>query len=205
MDNRTKRIYAGINKLTYELLDAQQQTLSPSPISLLSYLQKMMESDTFNDIKKFSLRMIVGRYHQCWKMYKTALIVTLLILVSCRKPSCDLEYYEKISGVKFPHNIEVVECHDNAEFVTTAFIKIPLDSINEFLVGGNFKKVNQEFEPDFLGMNWISKQNLVFPNNENLYELNARSKSNTWYYLLDKRTGKLWCEIQYPDWGGTPS
>jgi len=130
--------------------------------------------------------------------------VLLLIITACgSSANCDLAYFERITGVKFPKQIEVIECVDNAEFEINALILLPKDSIKGFLNKTNFKPVPSSFDLDYSMMFLLSEENKNYPDWKYLYEFEGSAHENYWTYLLDIQSGRLWCQISYPDWGGT--
>jgi len=131
-----------------------------------------------------------------------SILTFLLFFFSCTDNNNNLEFYEKVSGVKFPSHYSTIEYFDNGEFITASVFRIGKENISKFISENTFKKVNADFKPDFTGLNYLKKENLKFPSNETLYELSGRTASNTWYFLIDQETGTTWAEIQYPDFAG---
>ncbi|MFH0896214.1 MAG: hypothetical protein V2A54_17410 [Bacteroidota bacterium] len=103
-----------------------------------------------------------------------------------------------------PDGYEVVEYIDNGEFIAAAVIDIPVDKCPDFIKTNHFISVPFNFEISFYGQNYINKENQNFPKDyKQLVFIDDCKGGNSWYYLLDKQTGRLWCQITYPDWGGT--
>lgn len=137
------------------------------------------------------------------KMKPAALLVAIIVLLASCSSTCELDYYENVSGNNLPDDIQIIECVDNAEYITTAALKIKASVVQQFLDHNQFEKVLPDFQPNFTGMYFLKKENIKFPPNDRLYSKFGRTKNNTWYFLIDKDTGKLWAEVMYPDWGGT--
>ncbi|PCH66441.1 MAG: hypothetical protein COC01_07985 [Bacteroidetes bacterium] len=79
------------------------------------------------------------------------LTITMLTLTNCSLPICDLHYYEKTSGIDIPSDIDIIECVDNGEFITTAILRINVKDIQNFLDKNKFERVPANFKINFIG------------------------------------------------------
>ena len=125
------------------------------------------------------------------------------MFISCNSSNCNLDYYETISGIKFPEGIEVIQCVDNMEFMTVAALSASKIDIQKIIEQNSFNKLPFDFEIQFSGNIYLDSINQVYNSNKNLYVKTGRTETNSWNYLIDSNTGMIWAEIQYPDWGGT--
>lgn len=137
------------------------------------------------------------------KMSIRSIIFILVVfgLSSCR-PSFDKDYYERISGIKFPKKIQIIETHDNGEFFTTTSLKVDSLELKAFIKQYKFEQLNKIYPSQFLGQNALKKVLPDFNNLQNLYFKIGSRRKNSWFYVIDLKQQVLWAEIQYPDWGG---
>jgi hypothetical protein len=132
-----------------------------------------------------------------------ALIILTFLLISCdNQIDFDKNYYERISGIKFPKKYSVIETCDNGEFATTTSFRIDSIMLQEFSKTNHFDTVKYPFYLFFMGSNSLKRQKPGLKNKATLLYVSGHSKKNTWLYIIDTKQKMLWVEIQYPDWGG---
>ena len=163
-----------------------------------------------------------------WTSYSGGFLNWALILIlftsifSCKNvktaSSCEFDFFEKTSGIKFPKNVEIIDCEDDLEGLIWLHLKFEEKDANEFIkdfkmhqysdLQGDEKDVfyNQMGSKDqqtidhiqmFMGdsINQITKDKFTY-----LKSLSKKPKGLT--YVLNKESGLFWGQIQYPDWGG---
>jgi hypothetical protein len=134
-------------------------------------------------------------------------LVLLILIIGCL--SCnseidfDRDYYESISGIKFPEKYKVIETWDNGEFVTTTTFKIDSTTLKLFSIKNHFDTVRYPFYFYFIGKNSLKKQKPGLETEDQLLYVAGESKTNTWLYIIDLKKEMLWVEIIYI--GGTPT
>ena len=91
---------------------------------------------------------------------------------------------------------------DNGEFaIVGKYMVKDKNEVQDFIDKNNLTLVENNNKP-FNYDNVLSKENQIDYSKKSLYYLSARSVSNTWYYLINKDTGELWVEVDYPDASG---
>jgi hypothetical protein len=120
---------------------------------------------------------------------------------SCSQ-DCDINFIQETSKIKLPDNYEVIDCYDNLEYVITAVFQVDSSGIGILLKENIFKKAPVNYKLDWFGFNYLDEDNRNIGNNDDLYFLEDCYKSNTWHFLLNTKTGMLWCSVLYPDWSG---
>ena len=129
-----------------------------------------------------------------------ALSLLLFFLHSCS--SFDKEFYERITGIKFPKNYEVIESYDNGEFYTTTSFKVDSLILKEFISEYKFKELEKIYPSQFLGEHGLKKVLPDFSHLENKYYTAGTKGKNSWLYIVDLHKQILWAEVQYPDMAG---
>jgi len=123
-------------------------------------------------------------------------------LFSCRE-GFDKNYYQKITNIKFPDNYELVATIDNGEFKTMTVLDLDKIDCKKFIRDNNFQPIT-DFFPTMNGFIFIDKKIRKLPD-KNVLLMNYHDKESGktgWTYLIDTTTCRLYCEIDYPDWGG---
>lgn len=139
---------------------------------------------------------------------KTRLTYFLLIFATILLASCggfDEEYFEKNSRIKLPEGYKVIEFVDDGEITALAKIQLPKDKVETFissnglepLAQGKFTVLSIRF--GLLGNNKETDTDIP---GRNSYLIKDCGECNCWEYVVDKDTGILWAQIDYPDNGG---
>jgi len=113
--------------------------------------------------------------------------------------SKDLNYYRKITGLKFSNNLRNIEIVDNAEFITCINFKLQPNDLNDFIQINKFRK--QKIEENRLLINqYLTEKHKLTEFSDNLYSVDSLSNQNAWIFLVDSLKAEVWGQILYPDW-----
>lgn len=130
--------------------------------------------------------------------------ILFLSLTGCDKTGCNLEYFQAVSSIKLPEDTGIIDCQDNLEWTVQAIFQLPDIDLWGFISENEFQPVEKStgFESNLFIL--LPKKHRQPPDTEQLYSVAGTNDGRTnWSYILDKKTGKLWAHINYPDWGGT--
>ena len=98
-------------------------------------------------------------------MQRRHVTIALLIL---SLPSCGIyfeqDFYERISGMKFPKEIQVIETFDNGEFFTTTSFWVDSPHLKDFMTKYGFDRRDKIYPSQFLGNNVLKKAQPDFTN-----------------------------------------
>ena len=75
------------------------------------------------------------------------LTLTLLTNVSCG-PSNDeinIKFFEDVSNIKFPKDIQALETFDNSEYICLGVFKISQDNLDYFKSKASFKRLQKNY------------------------------------------------------------
>lgn len=135
--------------------------------------------------------------------YSKILILTFLI-ISCvnKKIDFEKEYYERISGIKFPEKYEVLESFDNGEFLTGTVFKIDSISLFNLIDKYHFDSLREDDQFSMMSNGYFENNKLILKPTKNIYIIRNGKDKVYWNYLIDLNNCRLWAEISYPDWGG---
>jgi len=139
---------------------------------------------------------------------KKILNILIVSLVTFSLGGCSLglksndSYIKEIISFELPPNTELVEVHDNREFVVIAKYQIEHGNVNDMLENDNFNKWEYTYPPIVLD-NYLEVFNQIpDPLNGAYWRLANCKNSNSSDALVNQETGELWIQIRYPDWGG---
>lgn len=124
------------------------------------------------------------------------------LFFSCES-SFNKDYYERISDMKFPEQIRVIETFDNGEFFTTTSFEVDSLSLIKFMNKYKFEQHDGPYPLLFFGEKILKETKPDFNNLNSLYFSIGTKGKNSWIYIIDLKHKILWAEIQYPDWAGT--
>lgn len=124
-----------------------------------------------------------------------------MIFFSCNNENYyDKDLYEQISQIKIPKTAHVIESIDNGEFVTTTVFVVDSIILKNLIRFYAFD--TNSLMPRLLGNSYLVRNKLETANSNNIYYKSGTKAKNSWLYIIDLKNGKLWAEIQYPDWSG---
>ena len=132
----------------------------------------------------------------------TVILSATVFLISCGD-SFEKSYYEKTTNIKFPDNYEFVASADNGEWMTITILDLDKNECKKFVADNNFQPIN-DFFPRLDGLAYLDSSVRQLPD-KNVLLMNHHDKQpgkTGWTYFIDTTTCRLYCEINYPDWGG---
>jgi len=152
-------------------------------------------------------------------MNKISTIIIILFLISCgnrkSKYSCDFEFFEKTSEIKFPIELKIIDCYDSTDGIIWVHLKFEQKNIKEFIRNAEmhqFSKKEKDKIEELIGsedVQAINNLNDLIENkvesitmNENTYLKTIEKKNQHVTYILNKQSGLFWGKIDYPDWAG---
>jgi hypothetical protein len=118
----------------------------------------------------------------------------------------DQKRYESTTKIKFPSEFQVIAQGVQSEFVEISILQLNKKDKDDFLAINNFKPASGTnyslFALKYLDTihQKISEKDHLFYN-YNMYV--PKSDDIGWLYMYDTLTNKLYCQVQYPDPGGT--
>ena len=113
--------------------------------------------------------------------------------------SNDLNYYKRITGLKFPIKLESIEIVDNAEFMTCINFKIEPNDLKDFIRINKFRKRNIP-ENRLLFNKYLTENHRLTKLSNGFYSVDSSTTHNDWIFLLDSMKAEVWGQIWYPDW-----
>lgn len=130
-------------------------------------------------------------------------MVTFFLLTGCRQTGCNQQYFQSVSSISFPEGSQMIDCVDNLEWAVQAVFQLPAQHIEKFITENYFQLVTNSDAPDSFSFFLLPEAHRQFPDADNLYSATGSTdRELNWYYLLDKKSGRLWAQINYPDWNG---
>jgi len=137
-------------------------------------------------------------------MRQSIIFIVSILLCSCfsDSDSFEKEYYEKVSGIKFPEDYKVLETFDNGEWLTGTVLKIDNIILKNFVAENGFDTLKNVNDLHFLSNSYLNDYKAKFTETKNIFYLSQARDKNSWTYVVDLNTNILWTEIRYPDWGG---
>lgn len=131
------------------------------------------------------------------------LLIIHFLLAGCGQTGCNQEYFQAISSINLPEDTEMIDCFDNLEWTVHAVFQLPAGNFDGFIRKNEFQPVTTSTAPDSYSFVLLPEVYRQFPDVGRLYSTTGTKDDNTsCYYLLDKKTGRLWAQINYPDWSG---
>ena len=133
----------------------------------------------------------------------TVILSLTAFLVSCGD-SFEKSYYEKTTNIQFPDKYKFVATADNGEFMTITILDLDKDGCRKFIADNNFQPFTDNFPPRLIGLAYLDSSLRNLPDSKVLL-VNRHGKEygkTGWTYFIDTTTCRLYCEIDYPDWGG---
>ncbi|MBC8052387.1 MAG: hypothetical protein H7Y13_04940 [Sphingobacteriaceae bacterium] len=112
------------------------------------------------------------------------------------------DYYQRISGIKIPEGYKVLESVDNGEFLTITVLEFDKAECKSVMDSIKFDLIPQGKNPNLIGLYLLDKENEQILKNKRLLRNWGQTDKNTWNYVLDTVSCRLYCEIGYPDPGG---
>ncbi len=129
--------------------------------------------------------------------------VFMAIVLLCRdiSRSAALSFITEASGIDLPQGCSEIDVFDGGEFYTSAHIRLPDRSVDEFTEVNGFSDTTVAVEP---WIEFLRPENNEIPGNASLLYRSGRGETNAWLCALDRNSGRLWMVVFYPDPAGTP-
>jgi len=138
-------------------------------------------------------------------MFLLRICAIISILFSCNSAQeFDIDFYQKTTHIQFPKNYNVITTADNGEYLTITILDVEKNTLKAFTQQNNFIQVNDESEMKLMGLQFLDSTYHNLPDTK-LMLIKQEEKlpgKVGWTYLADTITGRLYCEIDYPDFGG---
>ena len=133
------------------------------------------------------------------------IVAIMSILFSCNSAQeFDIEFYQKTTSIPFPKDYKVEATVDNGEYLTITILDVEKNTLKAFTQKNNFIQVNDESEMKLMGLQFLDSTYHNLPDSKMmLIKMEEKLPGKIgWTYLADTTTGRLYCEIDYPDFGG---
>ncbi len=139
-----------------------------------------------------------------WVIFICLFTFVCLFALICSGPAFEIEYYEKVTKIKFPTKYNVVATADNVEYVTITILDIDKTDCKKFIIENNFKLAKKEYWHFSVGKHFLDSSYFLLPNTDSSFIRSVGKVPGKvgWTYLIDTTNCRLYCEINYPDWGG---
>lgn len=131
--------------------------------------------------------------------------ILLLCITGCSQSFRDKQWYEKISGIKFPEKFEVVET-GALDYASIAVLMVDSQNLKSFVATNHFDSLKNlnELLP-LIAESTLKKYKPNLQSTKGIYLLNEISKTvkeDSWVYVADINRGLLWVQVKYPDFSG---
>jgi hypothetical protein len=139
------------------------------------------------------------------KMKRLIIFSFLTLLIACNSHTgFERRYYERTTKIKFPNNYKVVATVDNQEFITITLLDLDKETLKEFATDNNFELPNEKYRPRLLGLFFLDSVYHELPDTKTclIRYVDKEPGKVGWTYLADTSSGRLYCEIRYPDAAG---
>ncbi|GAA3633681.1 hypothetical protein [Flavivirga jejuensis] len=154
---------------------------------------------------------------------RITLFSLLILLISCNgkptKGSCDFEFFEKTSGIKFPNNVGIINCGDSLEGDVWVHLQFTKEDASDFISKMDFHSYSSAAEyieedtdkilPFFPDNDSIetfeqnmSEKYVEIPKTDLTFIANISKEEQYLTYILNVESGMFWGHIAYPDWSG---
>lgn len=140
-------------------------------------------------------------------------------LMSCinvkTKSSCEFDFFENSSGIKFPNTVEILDCEDDLEGLIWLHLKFDQKSASEFIAQNEMHQYSDKIENELYKLYGSEDDQLIesvstyinenvepITKNENTYLKTVQTEHQFVIYIINKDSGYFWGQIGYPDWSG---
>lgn len=149
----------------------------------------------------------------------TFIILLLVSVISCKdvktESSCEFDFFENSSGIKFPNNVEIIDCEDDLEGLIWLHLKFDQKSALEFIMKNEMHQYSDKIEDELFKLYGSEDDQLIesvsiymnkniqqIAKNENTYLKTFQTEHQSVIYIINKESGYFWGQIGYPDWSG---
>ena len=182
-----------------------------SPTSELSKLNTNLRAELKNENE------LGSRAKLLWNLiFAFALGISLM---SCKnvktKSYCEFDFFENSSGIKFPENVEILDCEDDLEGLIWLHLKFDRESALEFVTTNEMHPYSDKIENELLKLYGSEDDQLIesvstyinenvepITKNQNTYLKTIQTEHQFVIYIINKDSGYFWGQIGYPDWSG---
>ncbi len=130
-----------------------------------------------------------------------SLVIFCFSSCSDSKDIFDYKFYNKVTGLPLPESYEVVETHDNGEWITTTTLKVDSVILKKYIAVNNFKPF-AKMHPELMGATYLKGRKPRKDDWIKEYYFSGDRGQNYWIYIVDIKRNLLWAEVIYPDWSG---
>jgi hypothetical protein len=141
--------------------------------------------------------------------YIIVIVTGSVIFASCQYDSISvLSFIRRVTKISIPADISTISEFDQGELEAGGKYQLKQKDLEEFLSTNYFHSIDQEYY-HLSRFNFYSRAGLIPPSDSipfldkfHLKYFYGCRKGNFWLFTLNKKSGELWIEVQYPDFGG---
>jgi len=151
---------------------------------------------------------------------KLAIVLLLSVSVfSCKnvktKSTCEFDFFENSSGIKFPESVEIIDCEDDLEGLIWLNLKFDQKTTKDFITENEMHQYSDKLENSLWKFAGIDDSELIesvetylnekiqkIPKNQSTYLKTVETEHQSVTYIINKDSGYFWGQIGYPDWSG---
>jgi hypothetical protein len=112
-----------------------------------------------------------------------------------------VSYVQKITGVHLPRATKILSDYDSGDGFVVMSLPLPDEKMDAFLRNDGFGDgKSATILPQFTESLAAAYRDLS--ETKNRRSLVGRSKTNSWEFIVDPATARLWCLVLYPDSAG---
>ena len=149
----------------------------------------------------------------------TFILMFLMSLISCKnvktESSCEFDFFENSSGMKFPESVEIIDCEDDLEGLIWLHLKFDQKSTIDFVTQNKMHQYSSKLENSLWKFAGIDDSELIesvttylnenvkpISKDQNTYLKTVQTEHQSVIYIINKDSGYFWGQIGYPDWSG---
>ena len=121
-------------------------------------------------------------------------------LCSCSRMTTN--WVEKTTNVNLPTKRTKQDLFDNGETYVVGHFAVPVRNVREWIKEYKFVGDSPIKLSDVPRLASLKPENQTEPKGFKPYYLNGHSKSNSWLFIADANSGRVWYIVEYPDMGG---
>ena len=126
----------------------------------------------------------------------------LALVVGCgSKKESNIDYIARITSIQLPSDTKVLAVYDNAETFLVMALEIPSTATHQFINDAKLSPGAGIAELPVYSRALPEKYRMP-PARAQLLSTSGRSPKNTWEFVFDPSTCRLWSLVRYPDWSG---
>lgn len=120
--------------------------------------------------------------------------ITLLYMTVANSVDCDqmvIDSYELHSNINIP-SVSFINCY----YDKATGMRVSVYDLNSSISMEKFNRIDQSKDADFLTSSFLLEAHEK-PESADLYMATGEKWGTQWTYLLDKKTNRLWAELNY--------